>query len=171
MINNLLDKLYDQFRTVAEMDCTVIINGKEIKLKKGSKIAINKNEIYVDDVKLPEEEQDTFDIRNLAEVSVEITGDVKGVDCTGEVVINGNVSCNVSTNSNITVKGDVHGDIDAGESVCINGNHTGDIDCTSLDVGGDLIGDIDASDDIVIHGDFKEGSIDSSGDVIIGKNS
>lgn len=98
-------------------NCFVTINRKTFQSKKGN-VSIDGNNVYIDGI-----QQDL--INNLNNIKVIITGDCDSIECSGEVIVHGNVYGDIDAGNSVKVEGNSVGNIDAGNSISIKGNHSG----------------------------------------------
>lgn len=100
---------------------TITVNGKTITVK-GNNISVANGRIIVDG-KVMEEGLS-------GDVNVILSGDIKHIDVTGSVTVNGDVFGDIDAGSSVNVSGNITGYVDAGSSVSAN-NITGDVDAGS----------------------------------------
>ena len=99
----------------------VKVNGKEIKVPKGSSVSVVGKKIYIDGKLLEAEPGDYL------EITVIVEGDATHVESDSSVVVKGNVKGRVSVRGSLDVGGNVDGSISAVGSVNIEGSHSGSI--------------------------------------------
>lgn len=110
------------------------------------------------------------DVSILERLTVELSGDVKGVECQCNVTVTGSVSGGVHATGDVVVGGHISGGVCACREVTAGGNISGGIHSNrEVTIGKDVIGDINSDREIDIGGSVK-GNIICKRDMTVNGN-
>lgn len=150
--DNVMNSGYSRMSTIIQSDGDLEINGVKYNVKRGSKVDIINDKVYINGVL--QSKTDVINIGNKPHmIEVIINGNVNNIECNGSVNVAGDCAGNIDCEGGVTVGGDVNGDIDASGSVTVNGSVDGDVDASgSVTIKGSVGGNVDASGSVRIGG-------------------
>lgn len=142
----------------------VVINGATYEGEGNPQINLINNVLHIDGV--PHNHIKPLTKDGVLRLEVEVKGDLKGLDTSGDVVVHGSVHGSVSTQGRVDVSGEVgHGIHTQGRVTC--GNVGGSVDSQGrVDVNGDVGSKINTMGRVEVQGSVH-GKIDTMGKVIV----
>lgn len=98
-------------------------------------------------------------------LTIELTGEVKHLECQCDVVISGSVSGGVNSTGEVTVGGNLSGGVNTCEEVCVGFNLSGGINtCADVAIGGSASGGVRAEKSISVKGNIS-GNVECDGNI------
>ena len=93
---------------------SITINGKTI-VSSGDTVIVRNGNIISDGVTIQD------NLRGNVEITID--GDVRDIEASGSVTVNGNVNGSIDAMGNVTVSGNINGDVDCMGNIRINKNN------------------------------------------------